>query len=51
VEREEAITETYADLIASQGHLEKAKELYERLQLKFPEKSSYFAGKIEELKK
>ena len=50
-EREEAITETYADLIASQGHVDKAVELYKKLQLKFPEKSSYFARKIEELNK
>lgn len=51
VEREELVTETYADLVATQGHTAKAIELYERLMLKFPEKSSYFARKIDEIKK
>ena len=49
VEDEEAVTETYADLLAAQGHIDKAVELYSKLQLKFPEKSGYFARKIDEL--
>lgn len=50
IEKEEVVTETYADLVADQGHVDKAIELYEKLKLKIPEKSSYFARKIEELK-
>lgn len=48
-ERSEAMTETYADLIAAQGYTQKAAEIYRRLQLKFPEKSGYFAAKIGKL--
>ena len=51
VEREGVISETYADLLATQGYTQKAIELYQRLMLKFPEKSGYFAAKIEELQK
>jgi hypothetical protein len=39
-------SETLADLLASQGHLEEANEMYKRLSLLYPEKSSYFASKI-----
>lgn len=51
VEREGVISETYANLLATQGYTQKAIELYQRLMLKFPEKSGYFAAKIEELQK
>jgi type IV secretory pathway VirB10-like protein len=50
-EKEEAISETYADLLISQGYTEKAKEVLRKLLLKFPEKSGYFAAKIENLDK
>jgi hypothetical protein len=51
VEREGVISETYANLLATQGYTQKAIELYQRLMLKFPEKSGYFAAKIDELQK
>ncbi|TVR87442.1 MAG: hypothetical protein EA411_07575 [Saprospirales bacterium] len=39
-------SETLADLLASQGHIEEANEMYRKLSLLYPEKSSYFASKI-----
>lgn len=48
-EREEAISETYADVLAKQGYTDKAIEVYRQLQLNFPKKSAYFAAKIEKL--
>lgn len=44
------ITEAYAKVLARQGKTEKAIEVYEKLQLKFPEKKTYFAEKIEDLR-
>lgn len=44
-------SETLADLLARQGAVERAVKMYERLILIFPEKSTYFAAKIEQLKK
>jgi hypothetical protein len=43
------VTETYAAILAGQGKKQKAIEMYERLRLKYPDKSTYFAQKIEEL--
>ena len=43
------ISETFADLLASQGYKEQAIEMYMRLMEKYPEKSSFFAAKIEAL--
>jgi hypothetical protein len=37
------VTETLARIYAEQGNIEKAKEAYHRLALKYPEKSAYFA--------
>lgn len=40
------ISEPLAEILTSQGHLDDAKKMYEQLMLKYPEKSSYFAAKI-----
>ncbi len=44
------VSETFADLLAAQGYKEKAIEMYMQLMEKYPEKSSFFAAKIEALK-
>lgn len=51
VEPEDLITETLANIYAQQGNFQKAIHFYEKLSLKFPEKSRYFAALIVELKK
>jgi len=50
-ENEGFYTETYASICLKQGNVTKALKIYEKLSLKFPEKSSYFAGLIEKIKK
>ncbi|MBN7815837.1 hypothetical protein [Algoriphagus pacificus] len=44
------ISESYAKLLVAQGKKSMAKEIYEKLILKFPDKRSYFADLIEKLK-
>lgn len=44
------VTETLAKIYEEQGLYPKALEVYEKLSLKFPEKSAYFADRIEDLK-
>lgn len=43
------ITESYAKILVKQGKIQKAKEIYKKLMVKFPEKNTYFADLIKEL--
>jgi len=43
------VSETLAEIYANQSNKIKAKEIYEQLMLKFPEKKLYFAGQIKKL--
>lgn len=45
------VTETLARVYLEQEHYEKAKLAYQQLSLKYPEKSSFFAGQIELINK
>ena len=45
------VTETLANIYIDQGLYLKAKEVFNKLILKYPEKKSYFATRIEELEK
>ncbi|HUR30600.1 MAG TPA: hypothetical protein VMZ69_04160 [Saprospiraceae bacterium] len=49
-QQNEGISETLADLLAAQGYKEQAIDMYSELMAKYPEKSSFFAAKIEALK-
>jgi hypothetical protein len=49
VQDDELVSETLADLLAWQGNKTRATEMYRKLILQFPEKSSYFATKIEKI--
>ena len=44
-------TETLAQILWQQGKLQRALAIYEKLMLKFPEKRTYFASLIEQIKR
>jgi len=50
LDEEDIVSETLALLYAKQGNLQKAIHIYEKLSLRFSEKSRYFAARIENLK-
>lgn len=50
-ESDDFVTETLARIYAKQGNHFKAIRAYQKLSLKFPEKTAYFAALIEELKR
>ena len=49
-DKPEIASEQLADLLVNQGHMQQAIAMYERLSLKYPEKSTFFAGKIDIIK-
>ena len=51
LENNDIITETLAKVYAKQEHFEKAILAYQKLSLKYPQKSSYFADQIKVIKK
>lgn len=48
-ERDDLMTETLAGIYIKQGHFSKAMDIFDRLRLKYPEKSVYFARRIKAL--
>ena len=44
------VTETLANIMVRQGKFNRAIDIYEKLMLKYPQKNTYFAGRIEQLK-
>ncbi|MCL1822312.1 MAG: hypothetical protein FWG22_05775 [Prolixibacteraceae bacterium] len=48
---DDIITETFAEILLSQNKFERAIDIFDKLSLKFPEKSIYFAARVKEVKK
>lgn len=49
-ENDGLLTETLAKIYTKQGYYSRAIDIYEKLSLKFPEKSGYFVSQIEKVK-
>lgn len=49
-ENDDIVSETLIKIYIQQGHIQKAIEGYQKLALKFPEKSSYFQSEMQKLK-
>ncbi len=50
-ENEALMTETLANIHIKQKHYHKAITIFEKLSLKYPEKSIYFAARIKEMER
>lgn len=49
IDNEAFVSETLAKIYEKQGYFQKAMRVYEKLSLKIPEKSAYFASRLKEL--
>jgi hypothetical protein len=49
IEQDDLVSETLANIYYAQGNLPKALHMYEKLSLKYPEKSAFFASQIEKI--
>lgn len=51
IEGKEILTETMAEVLLKQGNKARAREIFKKLSLAHPDKSAYFASRIEQLNK